>query len=114
MKKIKTNRNIYKIIKGYSIDTRNASLNEASQQRLEEACTILKELNIHTLPELLVDARLQKVEYRWYHTGFRTRSLWKNIYMTVNNSVGEEVHFVQNHEFGSDHYNIYKIKSLQR
>ena len=118
MKKVRTDRNIYKIIKSHSTDSANVALNEASEQRLEEVCSILKELNVNTLPAMLVDAQLQKVEYRWYHTGVRTRTLWKNIYMTIKSFSDDqsiqETDLVQNHEFGSDHYNIYKVKAFKR
>lgn len=114
MRKIKTDRNIYKVIRGYRNRSDDASLREVAEQKIEEACSILKGLNINTLPELLVDAQLQRVEYRWYYTGFRTRTLWKNIYMTVK-SIGEnddeqEASFVQNHEVGSKIYHLYKVK----
>ena len=116
MKKIKTDKNIYKTIRGYKSnrDTSDVSLREVAEQKIEEACSILRSLNINTLPELLVEAQLQKVEYRWYRSDFRTRSLWKNIYMSVSaigeNNVEHEESFVQNHEVGSKDYHLYKVK----
>ena len=113
MKKIKTEKNIYKIIRNcHTIG--NDEQDETIREKLEDVCSVLRNLNINTLPGLLVDAQLQKVEYRWYRTDFRTRSLWKNVYMTVR-SIGEdnieqEETFVQNHEVGSKVYQLYRVR----
>lgn len=114
MRKVKTDKDIYKVIRGCQSDIKNKTGNSISE-RLNEVCSVLKDLNINTVPKLLVDARLQRVEYRWYRTGFRTRTLWKNIYVAIKSidkdNIVQEESFVQNHEFGSKVYQLYRGNS---